>query len=105
MTGANVRPRAQEIESLRVASYCAERLGEDALAGALRVAVARLSRVTVRLEYSGMRAERTSTVLDAPTAVADMFARHGITPTKADPMRGRVRSTGARARVSFVPLD
>ena len=58
---------------------------------------------TIRIEYGGMRAERSAPDLaGAQMQLADMFARHGITPTKHDRMRGRVNVTGARVRARFI---
>jgi hypothetical protein len=66
--------------------------------------------ITVRLEYSGMRATRTAPDMSTATAQAtDMFARHGIDrttivgdATAPDYWRGQVRLTGARAIVRFI---
>ena len=58
---------------------------------------------TIRIEYGGMRAERSAPdIAGAQTKLADMFARHGITQTKHDRMRGRVNATGARVRAWFI---
>lgn len=62
------------------------------------------ARVTVRLAYAGMRVENTVARVDARAKLADMFARHGITPLKSDGMRGR-SATGARATASFLPAN
>jgi hypothetical protein len=61
--------------------------------------------ITVRIEYGGMRAERTATgASHAEQQLADMFARHGITATKRDHMRGTANATGARVRATFIPF-
>jgi hypothetical protein len=61
--------------------------------------------VTVRIEYGGMRAERTARDENhAREQLADMYARHGITPTKRDVMRGRVNVTGSRVQARFLPF-
>jgi hypothetical protein len=53
--------------------------------------------ITVRVEYGGMRAERTATSAEhAKQQLADMYARHGITASKRDAMRGTANATGAR---------
>jgi hypothetical protein len=63
-----------------------------------------MSGVTVRIEYGGMRAERTARDHEhARQQLADMYARHGIEASPRDPMRGRARVTGARVRASFIP--
>ncbi|MGO9154388.1 hypothetical protein [Mycobacterium sp.] len=59
--------------------------------------------ITVRIEYGGMRAERTATDLPhAERQLADMYARHGITASKRDRMRGTANVTGARVRARFI---
>jgi hypothetical protein len=59
--------------------------------------------ITVRIEYGGMRVERTATSAEhAEQQLADMYARHGITPTKRDRMRGTANATGARVRARFI---
>ena len=59
--------------------------------------------ITVRIEYGGMRAERTATDhAHAERQLARMYARHGITPSKSDPMRGKAIATGARVRATFI---
>jgi len=62
--------------------------------------------ITVRLEYSGMRAERSARDIEhAREQAVDMFARHGIDRTTMvgdEYWRGRVRVTGARAIVRFI---
>jgi hypothetical protein len=61
--------------------------------------------ITVRIEYGGMRAERTATNLPhAEQQLADMYARHSITATKRDHMRGTANATGARVRATFIPF-
>jgi hypothetical protein len=58
--------------------------------------------ITVRLEYGGMRAERSATDLEqARRQLAEMYANHGITPTKSDPMRGR-NQFGTRSVARFI---
>jgi hypothetical protein len=62
--------------------------------------------ITVRLEYGGMRAERTARDAEhAYEQLADMYARHGIDASTRDFTRGRVRSTGARARAQFITWE
>lgn len=67
--------------------------------------------ITIRLEYSGMRAERTARDIDSAHAQArDMFDRHGIDRTTIvghpgqlpEYWRGRVRATRARAIARFI---
>jgi hypothetical protein len=59
--------------------------------------------IVVRIEYGGMRAERSaSDFTGAQAQLADMFARHGITASTRDPMRGRANATGARVRAMFI---
>ena len=59
--------------------------------------------ITVRIEYGGMRAERSATdLMHAEQQLADMYARHGITPSRRDHMRGTARATGARVRAKFI---
>jgi hypothetical protein len=59
--------------------------------------------ITVRVEYGGMRAERSATSAEhAERQLADMYARHGITPSRRDPMRGTANVTGARVRARFI---
>jgi hypothetical protein len=61
--------------------------------------------ITVRIEYGGMRAERTATSPPhAEQQLTDMYARHGITATKRDRMRGTANATGARVRATFIPF-
>jgi len=61
--------------------------------------------ITVRVEYGGMRAERSATDREhAEQELADMYARHGITATKRDRMRGTANATGARVRATFIPF-
>lgn len=61
--------------------------------------------ITVRIEYGGMRAERTAAdTASAQAQLADMYARHGITATKRDRMRGTANATGARVRATFIPF-
>jgi hypothetical protein len=61
--------------------------------------------ITVRIEYGGMRAERSATdPRHAEQQLADMYARHGITPSKRDRMRGTADVTGARVRATFIPF-
>jgi hypothetical protein len=64
-----------------------------------------LMTITVRIEYGGMRAERTATSAShAEQQLTDMYARHGITETKRDRMRGTANATGARVRATFIPF-
>jgi hypothetical protein len=50
-----------------------------------------------------MRAERTATSAEhAEEQLADMYARHGITASKRDRMRGTANATGARVRARFI---
>jgi len=59
--------------------------------------------ITVRIEYGGMRAERSATDLQhAEQQLADMYARHGITASKRDHMRETARATSARVRAQFI---
>jgi len=53
--------------------------------------------IKVRIECGGMRAERTATSAShAEQQLTDMYARHGITATKRDRMRGTANATRAR---------
>lgn len=66
--------------------------------------------ITIRLEYSGMRAERTaSDMASAITQASEMFANHGIlrttivgNPDRPDYWRGRVTVTNRHAVVRFI---
>lgn len=60
--------------------------------------------ITVRMVYSGMRLEnRAVDEQHAQTVLAGMFANHGITATKSNPMAGRHNLTGARVKATFIP--
>lgn len=59
--------------------------------------------ITVRIEYGGMRAERSARDgQHAYEQLADMYARHGIDASPRDFLRGRARVTGARVRARFI---
>lgn len=64
-------------------------------------------RVLVRIQYSGISCANTvpDTPGNAQHTLAVMYERHGIIPSKTNPLRGRVKLTGSRVKASIIPLD